>query len=232
MLPWLSPILDPSTLFACLPLPSSCPLVMRHLTHPSLPPHFVCNGWLLCCLLLPLPMPPLPPPPLCLFASDWASNSTIVRSPDNDRKWSLSFMLTLAIVASLSLFLLALHSFDNNGSPPPPPPYPMASMSANTCMGGLHLCLLPQRQPRPAQRRRCHGHHFSCSCWRSGYPCCHHHHRICCHCCHSVALPTTVKKMMSWLLSFLLMLAITHSGQNGAILSAILIKIMPELKMF
>jgi hypothetical protein len=38
MLPQLSPILNPSTLFACLPLLSSHPLVMHLLMRPSLPP--------------------------------------------------------------------------------------------------------------------------------------------------------------------------------------------------
>jgi hypothetical protein len=46
MLPLSLPILDPSTLFARFPLPSSHPLVTNRLACSSLPPHFVCTGWL------------------------------------------------------------------------------------------------------------------------------------------------------------------------------------------
>ncbi len=98
---------------------------------------------------------------------------------------------------------------------PRPSSYATALMSADTCTGGLHLRPWPRWRPRPAQRRRCCGRHFSCSCWQSRHPCCCCHHHSHCHFCHSVALPTTAKKTMSWLL-FLLTLAIAASLSSSS----------------
>ncbi len=84
--------------------------------HPCPPTLFALAGCRVasCHLLLPPP----PPQPLCLFASGSADDSTVVRIPNDDRKWSSSFLLALAIETSLSLLSLVLCSFDNDGSLP------------------------------------------------------------------------------------------------------------------
>ncbi len=103
------------------------------------------------------------------------------------------------------------HTTASSTMGPRPSSYATASMSVDTCTGGLNFCPLPRQWPWPAQRRQPCDCHYSCSSWQSQQPCC-----CCCHgshlcCCRSVALLTNTKTTMLWLSSFLLALAITAS---------------------
>jgi hypothetical protein len=151
ILPWLSSILNPSTFFTCLGILSSCPLIMRRLTRPSLPPYFVRIVWLLSCLLLPLP-PPLPlvlsstalplnvPPPQVTPATPplSAAPKTTVRGPCCFcLYWGSRLHCPHHCPSFMALKTIGLR----------PSSCATALMSADGRMGGcgFYLCLPPQR---------------------------------------------------------------------------------------
>jgi hypothetical protein len=100
--------------------------------------------------------------PLCLVASDYAGNSTSSAAP---------MMTTSGPLNSCSCWQSRHHcphycwrSAASTTMGPHPSSYKMALISVDTCTGGLHPRPPLRRRPRPAQRRRHRGRHFSCLC--------------------------------------------------------------------